>query len=295
MGETSNAMGRVRYCPKGHAFADDKLVCCPECGLPFSDTKKPEPYSKMGDGNTLKKIKEKEAKEINHNEISGATWLGLVFLCIVYGVLAIYDGSLFWHQTLISVGLPQLTNLSIDLKYFSINEAVYSLVPMSIAFLTCISYKKGRKGFAIFMTIINIAISLLVFASTLSFDSNNLISVCLALYVLSCFLILISVISPGNGKICAILCISFFVLSLLLTAYLSLHICSSGVFKPIKLIYVGTGNYDGIGPYFTIFDGRGLLNAAITEFSGAFLFPMSQDVLFFLFFYIIYIIHKKSI
>ena len=287
MGEPSNAMGRVRYCPKGHAFADDKLICCPECGLPFSDTKK-------ADEERPEEVVEKDVMEINHNSISGVTWLGLVFVSIVYGVLAIYDGALFWHQTLVSVGLPQLTNLNINLKFFSTNEAIFGLAPLLIAFLACISYKKDRNGFSVFMAIIYVAISLLTFAGTLSFDNNNLICVCLSLYVLSCIFIIISMFSPASGKMCAIFCVLFFVLSALLTAYLSLHVCTSGLLKPIKLAFVGIKNYQSRGLDYTLLDGSRLLHNARTSFSGAFLFPPSRCIIIFINFYLIQTIRKKA-
>ena len=287
MREPSSAVGQVRYCPKGHAFADDKLICCPECGLPFSDSKK-------ADKEKPKEVVEKDVVKINHNTISGVTWLGLVFVCIVYGVLATYDGALFWHQTLVSIGLPQFTNLNINLKFFPTNEAIFGLAPMLVAFLTCISYKKDRKGVAVFMAIIYVAISLLTFAGTLSFENNNLICVCLSLYVLSCIFIIISMFSRASGKMCANFCVLFFVLSVLLTAYLSLHVCSSGLLKPIKLTFVGIKNYQSKGLDYTLLDGSRLLLNARTSFSGAFLFPPSRCIIIFINFYIIQIIRKKA-
>lgn len=112
--------------------------------------------------------------------------------------------------------------------------------------------------------------------------------------IMGCFFIMISMFSPSNGKMCAILCMTFFVLSVLLTAYLSFHVCSSGLSKPIKLVYVGIKNYQSKGLDYALLDCSRVLHNVRTSFSGAFLFPPSRCALILIYFYIIQTIRKKA-
>ena len=97
----------MRRCAKGHCFDDDKLIYCPECGLPMAANKtqtvnQTEEQEKTGFqgiyDNQSSELHKTEKTEKDESPSKAFVWGTLVFFfaCIIFIILGVASGSQFF-------------------------------------------------------------------------------------------------------------------------------------------------------------------------------------------------------